>query len=226
MSSLQSRADTAATISGIDRVATLHKIESEPSAAPATTLLLNHAARGANATTLLLGKRSSSSPKNEEPHKKKARTTASSGKQLTSYMALPGLAKGIFDGIWVPHVVSPRPDIQDVQVEQVQELAFPSLPHICSLTSLQDFSPSGVAMKGATNEEDQDLLSYGWFISMDEDETGTAEEDHKESSCPKFLPDTKHVLATAVASQSSNQDLEIQQALAEDTIDDVLGDLI
>ena len=140
MSSLQSRADTAATISGIDRVATLHKIESEPSASPAT-LLLNHAARSANATSSLSGKRSPSSPKHEEPHKKKPRTTASTCKQSTSYMALPGLAKGIFDGIWAPHVVSPQPDIQDVQVEQVQELAFPSLPHVCSLhrcrTSLQ-----------------------------------------------------------------------------------------
>ena len=69
------------------------------------------------------------------------------------------------------------------------------------------------AVKGATNEEDQDLLfSYGWFVSTDDDETDTAEEDHKESSCPKFLPDMK-------AASRSSKDLEIQQG-------NVLGDLI
>ena len=288
----------ASSDADIARAATLHKIESESSATPATLLLHHHqATRGAKAS-LLSRKRSSTrismSPKNElflssygsaflsgifadigqaslddqpqdedgadpatatadtgsEPCNKKARTTASTsfGRQLKSYMALAGLAEGTVGGeISAPHVVSPRSNtlkiqlVDDDQVQKLQDLAFPSLPHIpmavssssCSLPSMHDLSPRGDAMKGVTNEEDEDTPSYGWFVSTDDAEAGTTDEDQDKSSSSMFLPDAKPDLAfSAAASESAstlasagNQDLEVQQALAADTIDDVLVDL-
>lgn len=172
---------------------------------------------------------------------KKARTAASTsfGRQPKSCMALAGLVEGAVSEVSSPSVVSPRPKqsilnihLFNDQVRELQDMAFPSLPQIpiavstssCS-TSSPVIAPRDDVMGGA-QEEEQDSQSYGWFVATDADEANTAM-DQTESSAPMFLPDTKPDLAFNALSAPSieNQDLEVQQALAADTIDDVLGDL-
>ena len=135
-------------------------------------------------------------------------------------MALSGLAEETASAVSDSdiHIVSPQPN---KQVQELQDLFFPSLPHICSEASLRDLDT-----KEATKEEDQDSPSYGWFVSTDDAKTVTAEEeeDQNKMSSSTFLPDLKPVLAST-SFDSPSSDLKVQQALAEDTIDDVLGDL-
>jgi hypothetical protein len=174
----------------------------------------------------------------EEPLYKKARTTASTsfGRQPKSYMALTGLVEGAdSEVIPSPSVVSPRPNTSTVQIQpfnaqvrQLQDMAFPTLPHIpmtvssssCSTASQNPFSPLGEG--GA--QYVQDGPSYGWFVATDGDEEA---DENEPSSAFMFLPDIKPDLAfkALTAPSAGDQDLEVQQALAADTIDDVLGDL-
>ena len=108
-----------------------------------------------------------------------------------------------------------------------------SASNVLLLTEGQAAKTGGEAMKGLTDKVDQDSHSYGWFVNTDDAEDGTTDEDQEKSFSSMFLPDAKPDLAfTAAASESAsplasagNQDLEVQQALAADTIDDVLGDL-
>lgn len=177
-----------------------------------------------------------------EPFTKKARTIASTsfGRQLKSHMALVGLSEGAVSEVSSPSVVPPRLNtstqkiqVFNDQVRELQDMAFPSLPQIpiivssssCSSASWQTMSPRPVAM-GETNQNEQDSLSYGWFVSTDDDEADNADRIEP-SAAPMFLPDTKPDLAFKVITAPSavNQDLVVQQALAADTIDDVLGDL-
>jgi len=173
-----------------------------------------------------------------EPSPKKARITASTsfGRQPKSIMALSCLAEGALSVVSSPTVVSPRPNTSTLeiqifndQVRELQDMAFPSLPQIpiavssstCSSASQHVVTPRDVAMEEAT----QDGPSYGWFVSTDDDEADTA--DQNGPSASMFLPDTKPDLAfkAITAPHARNQDVEVQQALAADTIDDVLGDL-
>lgn len=72
-------------------------------------------------------------------------------------------------------------------------------------------------------QDEQEGPSYGWFVSTDDDMAEV-------SSMEGYVPATKVAdLAFKAISPTplngSNQDVEVQQALAADTIDDVLGDL-
>jgi hypothetical protein len=75
-------------------------------------------------------------------------------------------------------------------------------------------------------QDEQEGPSYGWFVSADDD----LAEDSMEPYV-RYVPATKSVADLAFKAISptplngSIQDVEVQQALAADTIDDVLGDL-
>lgn len=182
-----------------------------------------------------------------EPSPKKARTTASTsfGRQPKSYTALAGLAEGACSEALSPSVVSPRPNTSTLkiqlfndQVRELQDMAFPSLPQIpitvssssCSSASREVVTPrdADVSMESGDGNmgDEQDGSSYGWFVSTDDDVADAAEQNET-SAASMFLPDTKPDLAFQAFSAPSagDQDLEVQQALAADTIDDVLGDL-
>jgi hypothetical protein len=180
----------------------------------------------------------------DEQCHKKARIVASTsfGRQPKSSSALAGLVEGAVSEASSPTVVSPRPNKSTLkiqlfndQVRELQDMAFPSLPQIpiavssssCS-TSFPVITPRDDGASRGAEDEDADSSSYGWFVSTDEDDADTdTAEDKNEPSTSMFLPDTKPDLAFKSISTASveNQDLEVQQALAADTIDDVLGDL-
>lgn len=178
-----------------------------------------------------------------EPCHKKARTAASTSfsRQPKSITALAGLADGAVAEVSSPSVVvSPRinesatlknQDFND-QVRELQDMAFPSLPHIpitvssssCSAVSWQ----ASAALRPLEDPapEEQDSPSYGWFVATDDDE-GDAADPIEASTAPTFLPGAKPDLAfqPLTAPDAGEEDLVVQQALAADTIDDVLGDL-
>lgn len=185
---------------------------------------------------------------NNEPCLKKARTTASNsfGRQPKSCRALAGLTEGAISEVSSPSVVSPRLNTSaDVtlkiqlpfndQVRELQDMAFPSLPQIPVTVSSSSCSTASSKSTSATPRENDDALvgnmngdqdqseSYGWFVNMDEDEA-----EDQSGVASMFLPDTKPedlAFNAITAPSAGNQDLEVQQALAADTIDDVLGDL-
>ncbi|KAL7554257.1 hypothetical protein ACHAWF_017684 [Thalassiosira exigua] len=176
-----------------------------------------------------------------EPRHKKARNaaTTSFGRQPKSIVALSVLADGAVSEVSSPSVVSPRPNESTLniqrfndQVRELQDMAFPSLPQIPNLVSssssatLRQPAVSPRVPSAGENDADQDSPSYGWFVSTDDDEA-TDDTDQNEPSAPTFLPDTKPDLTfkTITASDTGDDDIEVQQALAADTIDDVLGDL-
>lgn len=72
----------------------------------------------------------------------------------------------------------------------------------------------------------EDSPSFGWFVFTDVDETDSLNQSET-FVASTFLPDSKPDLAFKIATAPSAEDQEIvvQQALAADTIDDVLGDL-
>jgi hypothetical protein len=177
-----------------------------------------------------------------EPCTKKARTTAltSFGRQLKSHIALDGLAEGVISEVHPsdapPRLNTSTHNIQNFndQVRELQDMAFPSLPQLpttvssssFSTASVPIFSPCSSVAVGGMDLDDQDSPSYGWFVSTDVDET---DPPHRRETLVSsmFLPDSKPDLAfkTVTAPRAGNQDLVVQQALAADTIDDVLGDL-
>lgn len=178
-----------------------------------------------------------------EPRHKKARSTAATsfGRQTKSHMALAGLTEGAFSKVSSASIVSPRPNastpkIQDFkdQVRELQDMAFPSLPQMpitvssssCSSASWQPSAPQPWSVTDTRTSEEQDSPSYGWFVSTDADEADTANE-MAITTAPMFLPGTEQGLAfrALTVPDAGDQDLEVQQALAADTIDDVLGDL-
>jgi len=176
-----------------------------------------------------------------EPFHKKLRTTASTsfGRQPKSYTALTGLVEGAVSEVSSPSVVSPRPNSSTTpiqpfndQVRELQDMAFPSLPQIpitvssssCSTASQNPFSSHDFNC-GEDSQGVHGGSSYGWFVATDGDEAAST--DHDEPATSMFLPDTKPDLAfkALAAPNAGHQDIEVQQALAADTIDDVLGDL-
>jgi hypothetical protein len=167
-----------------------------------------------------------------EPFHKKARITASTsfGRQPKSFSAQSGPAEGTVSDDSSPAVVSPRIytsavniDLFNVSVRELQDMAFPSLPQIPKAISSSSCTQLVSAIDEAGDHGDeQDGPCYGWFVSTDDEEA----EDSKAFPFSLF-PDTKQDLAFKIitAPNRANQDLEVQQALAADTIDDVLGDL-
>lgn len=190
----------------------------------------------------------------EPSNKKARTTASiSSSRQLKSFtQALAGAVEGASVGEVIEtlsHIVSPRPNTSTLkidlfkndQVRQLQDMAFPSLPSMpnpvssssCSSTSISHtVTPRSQVNVGETtatssssnqDTDEQDGAAYGWFVSTDDDESGT---DQNSFSGSMFLPDTKPDLAfkAITAPAGGDQDLEVQQALAADTVDDVLGD--
>jgi len=172
------------------------------------------------------------------PRPKKARSSASTslGRHPKSSKALSRSADGT-QGADTPSsaIVSPRPNksalkiqLFNDQVSRLQDLAFPTLPNIPAAVSSGSWSAAASLSvvtprdsQGEAKEQD-DSPSYGWFVSMDDDASGDNSKHQPPTS--GFLPDTEAHLAFKTVSAPSSQDIEVQQALAADTVDDVLGD--
>ena len=174
-----------------------------------------------------------------EPFHKRART-------FTSFVGSPthhgstSSSSDDDDQCSPPPVVSPRPyasvftlhRIND-HVRELQDMAFPSFPQMpATVSAVSSCSSASLDMLMAEEvgdgDDEEGLSSYGWFVSTDEDSpSGSVRSTSSTSSF--FMPDiTKTSLAfkaLAAPLQSGNQDVEVQQALAADTVDDVLGDL-
>jgi len=171
-----------------------------------------------------------------EPCAKKAK----SSRQATSHLALVDLANEVVTEA-PPSYAPPRlnESTQTTQlchdkVHQLQDMAFPSLPRLpttvssCSFpaTSIPTLLPSCSMTEGVVDVDGQDLHSYGWFIFTDANECDSS--DWRDPAAPgMFLPDSRPDLPfkMVTAPSAENQELVVQQALAADTIDDVLGDL-
>jgi hypothetical protein len=161
-----------------------------------------------------------------EPMHKRART-------LLSFVS--PIEGTVSEDLCSPPVVSPRPyasvftlhRIND-HVRELQDMAFPSFPQmpvtVSAVSSCSSASLDMLMVEAVHDGDDEESLSYGWFVSTDEDSP-----DASVGTAPSFLmPVTKSSLAfkaLAAPMQAGNQDVEVQQALAADTVDDVLGDL-
>lgn len=189
----------------------------------------------------------------DEPHNKKSRTMPSAltlGRPSKSFKALAGLTEGTdkvapaVETPAVPFVVSPRFNqsttnihhLKD-QVRELQGMAFPSLPQIPNTVSSSSFSSSnltapslsrGASQASIASEMDQDSTDsdFGWFISTDDDAESALikERAMSVSTAPAFEDLAFKAKSTSGAAVEPPQDTEVQQALAADTIDDVLGD--
>jgi len=177
-------------------------------------------------------------PKSDQPHPKKARSQVptSLGRHLRSCRALASQADGTSDveanAALSPAsaVVSLRPKMPTLkiqlfndQVPELQDVAFPSLPKIPKAISSGSctISSSSTTPCNVGEGEQGDSHSYGWFVSIDSDVDFA---DSTLTSSTGFLPNAKPHLAFKSVANPSTQDIEVQQALAADTIDDVLGD--
>lgn len=181
----------------------------------------------------------------DEPHSKKIRTMnapLTRGRHSKSYKALAGLTAGTDSEAIMPSVVSPRFNQSTTNIDhfkdrvrELQGMAFPSLPHFPNTISTSSFSSSMLTplTRGesscsiATEFLEQDSPSeYGWFVSTDDDDAISAlvkERVMSVSSAPAF-DDLAFKVRAASLTEDTSQDSEVQQALAADTIDDVLGD--
>ena len=164
----------------------------------------------------------------QQPSNKKARTsTSTSFSRQKSYKCLSSaLAEGtVVSEVLSPSVISPSPRFNtstvkfNDQVRELQDMAFPSLPKMpvtVSATSLPH-------LESGASKEEVDGPSYGWFVSTDDD----ASDDQNSSSGSMFLPDMNPsdlAFKAITAPSGDNQEVEVQRALAADTVDDVLGD--
>ena len=130
-------------------------------------------------------------------------------------------------------IISPRSHKSTIKIElfndqdhQLQNLAFPTLPGLPAAVSSSSCTTAttGVVVTPRDTELEQDQESFGWFVATDDDGASADEA----TSPPSFLPVPKPNLAfqaTEATAPSTEDDTEVQQALAADTIDDVLGDL-
>lgn len=145
-------------------------------------------------------------------------------------------AEGAVSEGLTPPVVSPRIkpksalkiQIYNDSVRMLQDMAFPSLSSQIPNTISSSSCVMQLMMDEVVNRQDeQEGPSYGWFVWTDDD----LAEDSSTESYPGYVPATKSVADLAFKAISptpvngTNQDVEVQQALAADTIDDVLGDL-
>lgn len=163
-----------------------------------------------------------------EPIHKRART-------FTSFAGATEGTVSISEDQCPPPVVSPRPYTSVVtlhrindHIRELQDMAFPSFPQmpvtVSAVSSCSSASLDMLMAEEVGDSDDEEGLSYGWFVSTDEDSPDAS----VGSTSSFFTPDTKSSLAfkaLAAPMQAGNQDVEVQQALAADTVDDVLGDL-
>jgi len=176
-----------------------------------------------------------------EPFHKKARTTATSfhGRHQVEETSsgISAAAEGTVSEVSTPPFVSPRIkpkssalkiQIFNDSVRKLQDMAFPSLSSQIPNTISSSSCAMQLMMDEVVNRQDeQEGPSYGWFVSTDDD----LAEDSSTEPYLGYVPATKSVADLAFKAISptplngSNQDVEVQQALAADTIDDVLGDL-
>ena len=198
-------------------------------------------------------KSGTSSSTSDEPHNKKSRTTPSAltlGRPSKSFMGLAGLTDGAGNGKplvstpLVPFVVSPRSNQSTTnihhfkdQVQQLQGVAFPSLPHIPNTISSSSFSSSNLTAPSLSRDESQTSIAsemdqdssgsdFGWFVSTDDDPESALikERAMSVSTAPAFDDLAFKARDTVGALEKPPQDTEVVQALAADTIDDVLSD--
>lgn len=134
-----------------------------------------------------------------------------------------------------PSIISPRSQNSDIKIElfdqvrELQKLAFPSLPGLPVAISSSSCATATVGAVVTPRDVDyQDQESFGWFVATDDDGSSADET----TSSPMFLPVPKPDLAFSTLAPTvttvpvkEEVDVEVQQALAADTIDDVLGDL-
>lgn len=183
-----------------------------------------------------------------EPSNKKARCTTTSTfntiSRQKSFKVMDGaFPEGADSMVSSPPVVSPRSKTSTVNlndhVRMLQDMAFPSLPNMpitVSSSSCPSMSSSKIITPTATSATESDKQdtqedgpdAYGWFVATDDDMAADSNEQKRsESTTTGFFPDMKPDLAfmAITAPQGGNQEIEVQQALAADTIDDVLGDL-
>jgi len=176
-----------------------------------------------------------------QPCKKKIRTSrlTSFGGHKKSYATLSGIVEGAVSEEPSPTVVSPRPNKSAIkiqlfndQVRELQNLAFPSFPHMpvtVSSTSCTSpnhgnvVTPRDVATDSSA-ESDDEPSAYGWFVSTDDDGDAPANSPKTPVDTYKLGNDAGLAFKAATAPSAENHDVEVQQALAADTIDDVLGD--
>ncbi|KAL7462820.1 hypothetical protein ACHAXS_003193 [Conticribra weissflogii] len=176
-----------------------------------------------------------------QPCKKKIRTSRSTsfGGHKKSYATLSGIAEGADSEESSPTVVSPRPNKSAIkiqlfndQVRELQNLAFPSFPHMpvtvssSSCTSSNHgnvVTPRDVATDSSA-ESDDEPSAYGWFVSTDDDDDAPTHSPEIPVDTYKLGSDADLAFKAATAPRAENHDVEVQQALAADTIDDVLGD--
>lgn len=195
-----------------------------------------------------------SDPTADEPLNKKIRSTPSAltlGRPSKSFKELAGLPDGT-DNVassvetpLVPFVVSPRSNkstanihhLKD-QVRELQGMAFPSLPQIPNTVSSSSFSSSNLTAPSLTRDESQASIAsamdqdspdsdFGWFVSTDDDADSDLikERAMSVSTAPVFEDLAFKAAKPATgAADEPHQDTEVTQALAADTIDDVLGD--
>jgi len=182
----------------------------------------------------------------EPPSSKKARTSSFS-RCSKSFIALADGAA--VHEVSSPSVVvspSPRTNKSVVNVQELQDIAFPSLPEmqatVSTSTTASHPSISHLNLNLLTNMDAEETTtapwetrgiitdgpSYGWFVSTDNDTTDTSGDESSSSDTKMFLPDTKPedlLTLKAITAPSLNQEVEVQKALAADTVDDVLGDI-
>lgn len=117
-------------------------------------------------------------------------------------------------------------------------MAFPSLPQIPNTISSSSFSSSNLNASSLTRGESQTSIApaldqdspesdFGWFVSTDDDADSDLikERAMSVSTAPVFEDLAfKASKPAAGAVNEPHQDTEVTQALAADTIDDVLGD--
>ena len=183
----------------------------------------------------------------EPPLSKKARTSSFISRCSKSFIALADGAA--VHEVSSPSVVvspSPRTNKSVVNVQELQDIAFPSLPEmqagISTATTASHPSISHLNLNLLTEMDVRETStapwetriaitdgpSYGWFVSTDNDTTDTSEDESSSSDTKMFLPDTKPedlLTLKAITAPSLNQEVEVQKALAADTVDDVLGDI-
>jgi len=181
----------------------------------------------------------------EPPSSKKARTSSFS-RCSKSFIALADGAA--VHEVSSPSVVvspSPRTNKSVINVQELQDIAFPSLPEmqatVSTSTTASHPSISHLNLNLLTNMDAEETTtapwetrsvindgpSYGWFVSTDNDTSDTSE-DESSSVSKMFLPDTKPedlLTLKAITAPSLNEEVEVQKALAADTVDDVLGDI-
>lgn len=164
---------------------------------------------------------------------KKSRPSNPAFHPKKSFMALNKM-EGDMSPVSSPSVISPRSqkssmkiELFNDQVRELQNLAFPSLPGLPAAVSSSSCTTatSGAVVTPRDGESDQDQDSFGWFVATDDDGVSSVDDAPSPMFLPLAKPDLAFRVPTAAAPMKENFDMEVQQALAADTIDDVLGDL-